>query len=518
IVAAVRAQCVATQLPTGEDVWVPSAVMAAAVEVQTGLARIRDGANVQGRGLDNLDVDGLTPGQVLVAESIAGGMPVVVEGAAGTGKTHALRRALAARNSAGLTTIAVAPSRTAVDQLGEGWSLADTIHGLLVRADWTLEDNVWTPPAVRAGDDSLRGALIVVDEAGMVDLHTLAALTTHAEDSGARVALVGDDRQLSPVGVGGGFALAKDGSDVVQLTETRRFEDSQYAAIANEWRSEVDVIAVADAVMASGIVRIHERVDEAHAELAEVAAGSKRNLVMVADNATAVTVNRLVRAEHQAAGRVGPGVDGVGRHGEVIGVGDLIQTRLNMRRAGLVNRQRWVVEEIREDHSMIVRRADQAAGSPQAIRKELGPEYVSANVHRADAVTVHAAQGATSDEGHALLDSTWTREQAYVALTRGRKANVLHVVAEDAEDARAVIVNVLRSSERDRAAALVVVSKERHQVARTELTPGIAVRMRIATRTGLERIGKWATGSTLTAPRPVAPPVIDAKPPEAPSI
>ena len=372
------------------------------------------------------------------------------------------------------------------------------MHGFLIRAGWRQHDGLWSAPVEPEPDRELRGAVIIVDEAAMLDLHTMAALTEHARERGARVALVGDDRQLSPVGVSGGFALAKAGSDVVMMSETKRFADRAFAELAADWRSGSDLERVVDGVMAAGVVRIHDRDEDAHATLAEIAAAGRDRIVMVADNATAVTVNRLVRAEHEAAGTVSRGVRDVGRFGEDIGVGDLVQTRLNDRAAGLVNRQRWIVTAIGEDKSMTVRRADQSPDNPKAIVKQLDAAYVAAHVHRADAVTVHAAQGATSKEGHALLDSSWTREQAYVAITRGKTANVLHVVAEDAEDARSVLMRVLRSSEADRAAALVDATEARFQEARVDITPGIASRMRAATRTFRDMF-RGGTGVTAAA-------------------
>ncbi len=516
-VSALRAQCIAAQLPTGEDVWVPSAVMASADKVAERLTRIRERAVVQGRGLRKLDTTGLTPGQVIVAEAIAGGMPVVVEGPAGTGKTHALRAALTARNAAGLATFAVAPSRTAVDQLGDGWTGADTAHGVLTKAGWTSVDGRWQRPESPEATDRMKDAVIIVDEAGMFDLHTMAAFLEYAEGQGARVALVGDERQLSPVGVGGGFAMAKSGSDVVALTEARRFADPQFAALATDWRSSDDVAAVAAAVMASGMVQIHATEDEAHVALAQVAAQGRDRIVMVSDNATAVRVNRLARAEHEARGDVARAVRGVGRFEEEIGVGDLVQTRLNDRHAGLVNRQRWVVTAVGEDKSLTVRRADRPAGSPQAITKVLPADYVAQHVHRADVVTVHAAQGATSGRGDALIDASWTREQAYVAITRGKQQNVVHVVAENEDEARATLLRVLRSSDRGRAAALVAITNERHHEAQTDLVPGIAARIMPATRSVAGRVGAWGATSTLTLAPPAEPPVAGQQP-EAPSL
>ncbi len=172
-------------------------------------------------------------------------------------------------------------------------------------------------------------------------------------------------------------------------------------------------------------------------------------LVMCPDNVSAVRINTLTRAENEAAGRVQESVGIYGRFDEPMGVGDKIQTRRNDRDVKVNNRQQWIIDAIRSDGSMNVHRAGRASD-----RRTLPAGYVKEHVHRADVVTVHAAQGATSESAHALLDSSWTREQAYVALTRGRGANTLHVVASDIDEVRGVLREVLHSSDRARGVAL----------------------------------------------------------------
>jgi ATP-dependent exoDNAse (exonuclease V) alpha subunit len=48
--------------------------------------------------------------------------------------------------------------------------------------------------------------VLVVDEAGMLGSRKLARLLDHAQQAGAKVVLVGDDRQLAAIEAGGGFA------------------------------------------------------------------------------------------------------------------------------------------------------------------------------------------------------------------------------------------------------------------------------------------------------------------------
>jgi ATP-dependent exoDNAse (exonuclease V) alpha subunit len=52
----------------------------------------------------------------------------------------------------------------------------------------------------------------------------------------------------------------------------------------------------------------------------------------------------------------------------------------------------------------------------------LPASYVTAHLTLAYASTVYAAQGRTVDTAHAVLGEQAHREDAYVALTRGREA------------------------------------------------------------------------------------------------
>ena len=494
VLAAVKKQCVQVEIPGGENAWVTKEVLASAMNVREHLAGARATATAQSGALRQLDISGLTPGQRSAAEAVAAGLPVVIEGAAGTGKTHALRRALDARNLAGLRTIAVAPSAAAVQQLGDGWTKALTAHSLLLEGGWAWdpESGLWREPESNTRDEALIDAALIVDEAAMMDLHTMSALARHATTHGARMILVGDDRQLGAIGVAGGFTLAGMDTDPVRLTEAKRFTDPDHASLAEVWRSSDDIDAVVDAVMASGVIQIHVTESDAHVALAEIAATSRNVIVMAADNASAKTINTLTRHEKEYAGLVEPTAGSFGRLNEPMGIGDVVQTRRNDNRIGVINRQRWIIDEINSDGGMRVHRADKPT-----ILKTLASEYVKEHVHRADVVTVHAAQGATADAGHALLDVTWTREQTYVALTRGKNANVLHVVADNDDVLRDTLRGVLTSSDRARSEALTKLVTRRTLEQRKDTTPTLAERITKALRIDRPRVGAWGSTSAV---------------------
>jgi conjugative relaxase-like TrwC/TraI family protein len=134
----------------------------------------------------------------------------VVVGRAGTGKTWALGLAREAFTQAGYQVLGCAPTGIATVSLGhEGFSDVRTVDRLLVdlaRRRLALDDR----------------SVLVVDEAGMVATRNLAPLLEHAERAGAKVALVGDDRQFSPVDAGGGFRALRLRLGASELTVNRR--------------------------------------------------------------------------------------------------------------------------------------------------------------------------------------------------------------------------------------------------------------------------------------------------------
>ena len=56
----------------------------------------------------------------------------------------------------------------------------------------------------------------------MLDTKLMAMVTAHAHDAGAKLILVGDDRQLSSIDRGGMFGVLKDRHGAAELTEVKR--------------------------------------------------------------------------------------------------------------------------------------------------------------------------------------------------------------------------------------------------------------------------------------------------------
>jgi conjugative relaxase-like TrwC/TraI family protein len=134
-----------------------------------------------------------TDQQAMVRSLCQGGQGVaVVVGRAGTGKTFALGIARHAWQLDSYRLLAAAPTGIASLSLqGEGFEDVATCDRLLGDLD--------------RGQEQLDvRTVLVIDEAGMVGSRKLTRLLERARHAQAKVALVGDDRQLAPIDAGGG--------------------------------------------------------------------------------------------------------------------------------------------------------------------------------------------------------------------------------------------------------------------------------------------------------------------------
>jgi hypothetical protein len=139
--------------------------------------------------------------------------------------------------------------------------------------------------------------------------------------------------------------------------------------------------------------------------------------ITVTNAETARAINREIQWLRKNRG---PGVelhDGTTAH-----VGDQIATRRNTPDLRTTigervrNRHTWTVTATRPDGSLTVTHPDRGT-------VDLPARYVAAHVELGWAVTGYGTQGDTVDVGIAVLDTTTSRNHAYVALTRGRHAN-----------------------------------------------------------------------------------------------
>ncbi|MDF1602202.1 MobF family relaxase [Nocardioides sp. YIM 152315] len=398
-------------------------------------------SRLEGRGFVRVD-----PAHAAVVSALAGdGKLVVVEGAAGAGKTTALRaikeHLALRRHRMVVVTPTLKAAEVAATEIGADGHSASW---LIYQHGWRWDDHGhWTRHSDPTPSQAARlrpGDLLLVDEAGMLDHDTARALLILADETGARIALVGDRHQLPAVGRGGvldhAVAFAHP-TAVVSLETVHRFTDPAYADLSLRMRAGNDPDAVFDTLHRRGQIVIHRTEVERTAALAEAA--SHGDLVIADTREQVADLNATIR-DHHTDGLVDPGKVVTTAAGERVGLGDRVATRRNDPDLQVANRQTWTVTGIGDDGSLTLKGRG---------RDRLVPaEYAARFVELAYATTVHGAQGETVDAAHVVIGEHTGAGAAYVAMTRGRHHNTAHLVADDLDDARRQWVDVFA---RDRA-------------------------------------------------------------------
>jgi len=428
------------------------------------------GGIVADAGLDNAQRE-------VVAALGSDAQLLVIEGAAGAGKTTTLAAARVVIEHRGGRLRVVTPTlkaaRVAAQQVGGDASSAAWLayqHGYR----WN-QHSTWT--RLTAGDADpdtgvvfhgpsvtatlRRGDVLLVDEAGMLDQDTARALLTIADEHGARLALVGDRHQLPAVGRGGMLDLAARWAtpdahltlDTVHRftrTETtadgaaRTLADDEYAQLSLAMRSGTDPDAVFAALLARDQIRVHATDSERVSVLADAvvnALTADAPTAVVADtNEQVAALNAAIRDRLVATGQVDDGHTNTTNAGQRIGPGDRVVTRRNNAELGVANRDTWTVTGVAPDGVVTL--------SGEHGARTLPAGYVRAHVELGYASTVHGVQGDTTATAHSVIGVQSSAASAYVGMTRGRDANVAHLVADDLDEAREQWVAVFA---RDRA-------------------------------------------------------------------
>jgi hypothetical protein len=284
------------------------------------------------------------------------------------------------------------------------------------------------------------GALVVVDEASMVDTRRLSRICDLATAKRAKVVLVGDDHQLDAIDAGGmlrmiaGDREAQRFGAVHELTEIHRFEA--------EWERDASLrLRVGDSAVLDRYDR-HGRIrGGTNAEMVEAVVNGyatdtyagETSLALASTSAQAAELATRIRNRFVEDGALSNDAVVLLRNGCVAGPGDLVQCRKNDRSVNdptgkvVANRDVFGVVSVEGDGSLVVRRK---LGDRWGDRFVLPAAYVETHVELAYASTITAAQGRTVTTCHTLVDERMRRVALYVAMTRARLKNMCYVPTE----------------------------------------------------------------------------------------
>lgn len=348
----------------------------------------------------------------------AGSLAVVI-GDAGTGKSFSMKVAREAWEAAGYNVRGAALAGKAADELQAG-------SGIESRTLASLE---W---AWKNGKDRLTSRdVLVIDEAGMIGSRQLGRVLAEAGKAGAKVVLLGDDKQLAAIEAGAAFRGVVQRVGAAEITEVRR----QKHAWMREAGQQLARGSVADGLAAyaeRGHVKISDSREAAREALAAAYVadqGTGSQIILAHSNKDVQALNEAVReARKERDELAGAARFMTERGGREFAQGDRLVFLRNDRELDVKNGTLGTVEQA-EDGRLAVRL------DSGEMREFSAGQYAA--VDHGYAVTIHKAQGVTVDRAYLLATPGMDRSLAYVGMTRHREAVTLFAGADDFTDRRA---------------------------------------------------------------------------------
>ena len=363
----------------------------------------------------------------------------IVQGWAGAGKSTALTPVRYALEAEGFEVVGCALQGCTAERLEQETGIkSQTIHSLLWEVEGgTAEDGREFSPS---RSFSSRSA-VIVDEAAMNDTRLMARLVGATEKAGAKLVLVGDEKQVPPVLAGSPFRTLKRELGFAELTENRR----QRVEWQREASGKIRAGKVREALARyaeAGMIEIVPTREDAIRKTVEAwgkafdPAIPERSLLTAHRRADVREMNRLARESMKDKGALGDisarvritDREGGPRDELTFAVGDRIVFLKNSRALDVKNGTMGTVEKIgldgRGEWTFRVRTDEgkMVAFSP-ADYGQIDYGY---------ATTIHKSQGATVERSFNLVGGTGL-EELYVQLTR-QKEGARIVMVEDQLD------------------------------------------------------------------------------------
>jgi hypothetical protein len=345
-----------------------------------------------------------------------------VVGRAGSGKTWALGLAREGFELDGYQVLGCAPTGIATVGLAEeGFTDARTVDRLLLelgRGRLELNDRT----------------VLVVDEAAMVATRKLAPLLGHAERAGAKVVLVGDDRQFASIEAGGGFRALRLRLGASELTVNRRQVEVWEQQAIDDVRAGNLERAIAAYAEHDRIRAFEARDDRDRALVSDwwqAHQAEEQPVIYAHRRAQVDQLNQVCQRLRAEAGQLGPERLAVGDRS--FAVGDLVVLGANAKnRLGVVNGTTAIITELDvRGRAMIVRTLEEEP--PNMVR--LPGWYLDAPVQPGQSRRVDLAyartdmrsQGRTEQRALLALDGAEDMQGGYVQLARSTHRTDLYL-------------------------------------------------------------------------------------------
>jgi len=393
--------------------------------------------------------------------AIRGAGLAIIDGKAGTGKSYTMNAIRAAYEGDGRRVIGLAPTNAVAESLkGDGFSDARTVHSALF--------------ALKNGRDRLdTKTVLMVDEAAMIGTKIMGELLARVREAGAKLVLVGDDRQLASIERGGLFTELRERFGAATLAEVTRQKNADHKAAA-EMLSRGEFAEAVDALDRLGCINRSNHQTEARAALvaqwkADTAKDpNKKRLVFAYTNDDVQQLNAELRAVRKARGELGEDHALTTKDGKQnFAANDKILFRTTDKKKGITNGAVGTIEKI--DGTKITMRFDEN-------KKRLTFDAAEVQAFRhAYAATIYKGQGRTLDEVYLYHTRHWKAAASYVALTRHRDDVKLFVSTELTRDTADLARQLAQHD--DRRASLAYATKEEAQEQRRDQQQRTAAEM-----------------------------------------
>jgi conjugative relaxase-like TrwC/TraI family protein len=374
------------------------------------------------------------------------GAIAVVSGMAGTGKTMMLNAARTAWEEEGYEVFGAALTAQAEQELTKGAGIkSSTIAKLLIE--------------IEMGRSPLHSkSILVVDEAGMVATPDMERLIRHCNEVGAKLALIGDGKQIQPIGPGAPFVELGARYGQAELQDIRRQNDV-WARRAVKDIAEGNAQAALDEYVSRGLVKVTDTRKEAMQALVndwfEERTPLKECLILAATRADVKSLNTLAQTLRLEEGALTGEPVSIGE--DRFYVGDRVMFTKNHRAMGFVNGSRGVIESFDTLSDRVSVRLD----SGDRVSFEPG---VMNDISLGYAATTHKAQGATSSRTYILAGGTMQdREMSYVQASRSREQTRFYMTRLESGDEIAHLAREMeRSRQKDMASTVLRVNAEKY--------------------------------------------------------
>jgi conjugative relaxase-like TrwC/TraI family protein len=368
---------------------------------------------------------GLTHEQTQAAQAATTSAAIMIlQGAAGAGKTTTLAAVVDSYREVGR-----------VRGTATAWKIANQLSALGIEAKAT---DAWLAQARHGGEFLDRNTVLIVDEAGLLSARQMRAVLSEVERSGAKLVLVGEERQLQAVGAGAGLTIVANIADSSRVdTIVRQRDHWAREAITNfaNGRAADGFTAFADhglLTLQTGEKATIKRLVNGWAETQKTA--SKTSTLLIAKtNAQVRALNDEVRTRLKQAGQIrGPEIAVAAvtpsGHGQTLQFARGEQIRFLVRQDALnvTNGTTGTITQINRrnaDNPLITVTID---GRVAAFRpSDIADEHGRARLGHAYATTIYGSQGLTTDQAFVLLDPSMNRHDIYVASSRARDKSEL---------------------------------------------------------------------------------------------